>query len=310
MGFFDWLFGDDDPAPVTLQSTTSSSIPSWISDPAQRAIGEAERLTGRPYQPYGAPRLMPFQPDTLDAFQTIRDRYGIGTLMSQGAYEVGLGAAQPVSGADLQRYINPYTTQVSDITARELTRRSEGQRLQDSAAATRASAFGGDRHAILEAERRRNLEQQVGDVYMRGQAGAFDTGLNAALAEKDRQRLGASGLGQLAAGTQSTAMQDILQRMGIGQLYQNQGQQSLDIAHQDFLKQQQYPYEQLNYLAGIIRGSPYPSSTYTTSQQPGTPQPGFFQTAAGLGIGALGAFGQFQQGQAQAKAVGNSPWGW
>ena len=61
-------------------------------------------------------------------------------------------------------------------------------------------------------------------------------------------------------------------------------QQYLDTAYQDFLRQQQYPMDQLSYYSSILHGIPVTPSTTTTTTQPA---PSMFSQLGGLGLGAL-----------------------
>ncbi len=75
-----------------------------------------------------------------------------------------------------------------------------------------------------------------------------------------------AGLGQLG---QQLGLTDINTLLGTGQQQQNIGQQNLDTAYQDFLRQFNYPIENLNLRNATLAGQPYPTSTTTTQTQPG-----------------------------------------
>jgi hypothetical protein len=94
--------------------------------------------------------------------------------------------------------MDPYISNVADVAARELTRRSDIQAQQQRAQAAQAGAFGGSRQAILEAERQRNLQQGIGDIYTQAQSQAYQTALNAAQQQRKQQLASAVGMGQQA----------------------------------------------------------------------------------------------------------------
>ena len=94
--------------------------------------------------------------------------YQAGQL--QGGFEAGSMAAP---GA-LAAYMSPYQQAVTDVQSREAVRASEAQRPQVSAGAARAGALGGTRATLLEAERQRNLGQQLGDIQARGSQAGFE----------------------------------------------------------------------------------------------------------------------------------------
>jgi hypothetical protein len=104
-----------------------------------------------------------------------------------GAYEAakfntGLGALGSV-----QDYMNQYTSGVTDISAREARRQADIGRQSEQARLSQAGAYGGSRQAIMEAERQRNLNQQIEDISTKGLQSAYDNAL--------KQRYQEAGLG-------------------------------------------------------------------------------------------------------------------
>ena len=73
-----------------------------------------------------------------------------------------------------------------------------------------------------------------------------------------------SNLGQTVS---AQKLRDAAALEAIGSQQQKQTQSSLDLAYQDFLRQQQYPRETVDWLSGIVRG--LPASTQTTSSTTG-----------------------------------------
>ena len=99
-------------------------------------------------------------------------------------------------GTDVaQRYMNPFQQMVTDIEKREAARSSDimGKGIGD--AATRQGGLGGYREAIVQAERERNLGQQLGDIQARGQRDAYAQAQDQF--ERDRaSRFGAASFGE------------------------------------------------------------------------------------------------------------------
>lgn len=128
------------------------------------------------------------------------------------------------------------------------------------------------------------------------------------LGEQSRQfgaNLGLQGLqtGLQAAGTlgnlgqqQFTQQQQAIDAQSkLGGQEQALRQQGLDLAYQDFLNQQNYPYKQLGFMADLVRGLPLgQQSTSQIYQAPGS----LTGQLAGLGIGAMGlkSLGLFAEG--------------
>ena len=87
-------------------------------------------------------------------------------------FDTGLGPIKSV-----QDYMSPYTSSVTDIAAREARREADVSRTAEQARLSKAGAFGGSRQAIMEAERQRNVGQQIGDIRTKGLQDAYDRAL-------------------------------------------------------------------------------------------------------------------------------------
>jgi hypothetical protein len=81
-------------------------------------------------------------------------------------------------------YMSPYMQNVVNVQQREARRASEIARQQQQAQAVGAGAFGGSRQAIVEAERQRNLAQQLGDIQAQGLQQAYGAGMGQFNAEQ------------------------------------------------------------------------------------------------------------------------------
>jgi hypothetical protein len=91
-----------------------------------------------------------------------------------GQVQAGFEAGSMAAPGTLTSYMSPYQQAVTDIEKREAVRASETQRPQVGAGAARAGALGGTRATLLEAERQRNLGQQLGDIQARGSQAGFE----------------------------------------------------------------------------------------------------------------------------------------
>ena len=85
--------------------------------------------------------------------------------------------------------MNPYQQNVTDIAKREAIRASEmiGDKTAD--AATRVGGLGGYREGIIQAERERNLAQQLSDIQTKGSLGAFQSAQQQLAAERQAQSI-------------------------------------------------------------------------------------------------------------------------
>jgi hypothetical protein len=118
------------------------------------------------------------------------------------------------------------------------------------------------------------------------------------MGEQSRQYGAGLGMQGLQTGLQAAGQLGQLgqteygQKMGItglqsqfGQQQQQQAQRPMDMAYQDFINQQNYPYKQLGFMSDMIRGLPLgQQSTQSVYQAP----PSTLQTVGALGLGAYG----------------------
>lgn len=248
--------------------------------------------------------------------------------MAQGQALMTQALAGPTQ-AGLQQFMNPYDSMVTDQVLSELTRQSDIAGLGEAAQAAKVGAFGGSRTGVVEAERARNLMRTQADVLSQRNAANFQQatqqfntqqglnmqgaglasqmglntaglGLNAANMQGQLGLQGAGalsginlqnamGLGQLATGMQGANSNAAQQLLSGGTLQQGLGQAALDTAYQDWVGQQQYPYQQLGFVHNILQGVPSQTTQTTSSTQPA---PSTAQQWLGLGIAGAGVAGK------------------
>jgi hypothetical protein len=76
-------------------------------------------------------------------------------------------------------------------------------------------------------------------------------------------------------------------QQNVGAIQQAQAQQGLDTAYQDFLKQKNYPYQQLAFMSDMTRGLPLSQQSQSIYSAP----PNAASQLGGLGMSALGIYG-------------------
>jgi len=207
--------------------------------------------------------------------------------------------------------MNPYIQNVVDIQQREARRAGDIERQRLAAQAVGAGSFGGSRQAILEAEQSRNLQQQLGDIQARGLAAAFEDAQTRLQQQRERERLAGAQFASLGQAAPGQAFRELSALEAIGAQRQQQAQQALDIAQQEYEIARTFPERTLQDYQSIIRGyaAPIPASTVQRSQTT-RPAPSFLQQAAGLGTAALGvgkAFNAFKSGGLVSLSNGGTP---
>ncbi len=283
MGVLDFLFEGRPPASTTTYGQTVESIPAWLSDYTQGMIGRANVIAAEPYQAYEGPRIAGFSPDQLAGFEL-----GRGNI---GAYEPAFGQAYGALGqatrqfpGAVEEYMNPYIENVLN-RQQELSQRNLEEEFIPGlqGAFIGSGTFGGERMEELGVRGTRDIAEALqgqqlgalGQAY--GQAAdIFGQDMTRALAAAPQYR--AMGQAEQAAGLTDAATLE-----AIGQQERGLTQGSLDLAYQDFMRQQQYPREMVDWMSTIIRGMPTSRATQTTEVGPASvyqPSP-LSQLAAG-----------------------------
>lgn len=290
------------PAPATSMSQTT--IPEYAQPYVERMLGKAEALTEAPYQAYGGERIAGFTPLQEQAMQGAANlgparQLGLGTQMAglSGLQSLGAGQNYQNMATDpyaMGAYMSPYMENALQPQLREAARTSAIQGQMDQAKAVQQGAFGGARTGIVEAERQRNLQTQLGDIYGRGMQTAYDQArqaqqFGATLGLQGSQAAGqaAATMGQLGQ-TQFGQQKDILAaQQAAGSQQQALQQQKLQQQYQDFLTQKAYPQQNLAFMSDILRGAPLGQQT---QQQYTAAAPSFASQALGLGAAGVGAY--------------------
>lgn len=332
MGVLDFLFQGSPPPSTTTYGESTTGIPQFMSDYTQGLLSKANAVAAEPYQPYGGPRLAQFSPEQERAFELTGQSVGqfmpsiqAGMdLTRQAAGKSAYGAASPymaAAGMSAPSLVGQYMSPYQDLVAGrigELAGRNLSENLMPAIDRNfiRAGQYGSsammgatgralrDVQESALAEQGRLLNQGYGQAI-----GAAQTDLSRManlgqlagnLTTQDINALLAGGAQMGALGQQGQAMnlKDLAALEAVGQTRQGQGQKSLDIAYQDFLKQRDYPKEQLSMLNALIRGLPYGQSTQTTSTGPANayqPSP-LAQIAGAAALGSQLSKLQFKKG--------------
>lgn len=218
----------------TESTVTQTNLPEYAEPYYRDLLARTGYESAVPYTPYGGSRLQYFMPEEQTAMRKIRELGMSGTppeLEAAGSIAAQVGMGSPYAGTMLettrraqempgyasqflqgnvysgyqpqfmtdqgvmQAYMNPYTKLVTDPMVREARRQSEisGQQLGLQSAGI--GGLGGYREAIMQAERERNLQQQIGDIYGAGLQQAYQQATGAyQFGEQARQQAAGMGL--------------------------------------------------------------------------------------------------------------------
>jgi len=248
-----------------------------------------------------------------------------GTAMTYG--QQGAGYGQQATGAgqayqnmatdpsQIQKYMNPYIEQALNPQLQLLNQQQALAGQGIAAKATGQGAFGGNRAALSQGLNAQNYalaqQQAIGTGYSDAfkaaqqaqQFGAdlglrgLQTGIQGAqtgLQGVSAAQAGYSGANQAANTLGQLGQSQYGQQMGINQAQMQAGamqqalqQQGLDVNYQDFLKERNYPYQQLAFQSDMLRGLPLSQSAQTIYSAP----PSMASQIGGLGTAGLGIYG-------------------
>ena len=269
-------------APTQTSSTVqNTNVPEYARPYVENMLGatqqqlfkmDGNQITGfQPYKAYGGTYDEAGNQTAYDPSKAIA---GFSPMQQQAMAMANgpEGFAQNVGG-----YMSPYMQNVVDVQKREAARQSGIMGTQQQAQATQAGAFGGSRDAIQRAERERNLSQQMGDIQAQGSQAAF----------ANAQQQFNTNLGQMNAA---------------GALQQQNQQQAINQAMQDYANAQQYPLMQLGTMSNMLRGLPMQAQTTQQYQAQANP---ITQGIGAIGtLGSLGSIGKASGGTVKSMASG------
>ena len=276
-----------------METTTAveSSLSPYIGPYVTGMLGTAEAEAKKEFQPYKGEFTAGPSALQSQAFQ------GIGALTVPQALTTAGTQAQQTYGATqqympqigtVQSYMNPYLEAVLEPQRREATRQADIARNEMQSRMAKAGAYGGSRQAIMEAEGQRNLQTLLGDITGKGYAGAYD------VAQKQRQADIDAGLRGIAAQTAATqtlggiggqqaqyGLANLQELARQGQTQREIEQQGLTADYGQYLRELQFPREQLEFQRQMLTGLPIATASYYQ------PAPSAFSSAAGGALTAL-----------------------
>lgn len=287
--------GSPPPPPATQTVRQSSEFPAelkpFVSDIFSKAQAVQEQRQEEGFRPELTQQLASFTPDQQAAFTGIREQVGQTRPLFEEATNLARSATRAATDpAEVADLMNPFLRNVTDIEKREAQRVADVQEQQLAAQAAQAGAFGGSRAAVLEAERQRNLAQQLGDIEARGRAAAFQDAQARLENQFAREGAGAAQLSALGAAIPAQTFKELGALSGVGAAEQQQAQRALDIATQQAREEYGFPMQTLQDFQSILRGFPLPATT-NISRQTFSPAQPLATQLLGLGTGLAGLAG-------------------
>ena len=319
--------GQSAPAPSPQPTTTNvqnTNIPEYARPYVETMLGATQQqlfntaqnpdgttqITGvKPYVPYSQnPQdyIAPFSPMQQAAQQAtanlqVPGEYGaaagaagLGTLQSLGAgQQYNRMATNPYA---VGAFMNPYV-EASLAPQQQLLNQQYGiSGVQQQGAATSSGAFGGTRQALQSGLNQQNRllaqQQLLGQGYNQAYNQAMQNMQYGANLGLQGAQAGIQGANTLAGigGQRLGAQQGIISAQSqAGSQQQQQEQNIINQAIQNYATAQQYPQQQLSFMNAMLRGLPTQQTTTNAYQA----TPSALNQISGLGLAGLGAYKAF-----------------
>lgn len=310
MGSLDFLFQGTPPTQVTNSGQNTSNVPTWLQDYAQGILSEGAAVASQPYPQYGGPMVAGQTGMQTQAANTVSGLQGLyqPTINSavnmatnspnQAAFGTALGY-MPTASGDIQNSIaptaammNPYTKNVIQQAEQQGMNYWNNQLMPSINNQFTAAGQPMSSAAVNQETQQANLlTQQIQQTANSALANAYTNAQQAGLAggsalgslsqtagglgyEQGQLGLGGAGaLGSLATTGQELGLKGASALDAAGQELQQNEQQNLTTGYNQFLQQQQYPYQQVGWLSSLM-GNTIPGTTpggTSTNQQQTVP---------------------------------------
>ena len=267
---------------VVKQETIPAYLAPYMTDIAARAQG----ISREAYPMFPGQRLAGFTPEQEASMQEVAQMGTPGGFGEAATTMRGVGeeATKGFGAEQAARYMNPY---IDLVTQRAI------QRAQEQATTERANAAlgmagrgsaGGSRSAIKDALIQSKLTQTVGDITAQGLAQGFQGAQQQFERDRAARMASARGLSALGTAQQAADLQRAQAQQRSAATQQALQQQIMDQRYADFLRQRDYPKEQLDFYSRMVRGLPGDTKSSLTTYGR---EPSLGREMAGLGLAAL-----------------------
>ena len=243
------------PQKAPSYTSTTSDVPQWLQDYTVDLFSQQRAVSGLPFLQYQLPRIAQQQQPTQQAYDLIQGDVGSFNPALNTAISGTQNLANTGAYSNIENYMNPYMSNVTDriaqLGARNLT---ENLLPGVSDQFIKAGQFGSSGMGEFGARALRDTQEAI--LGQQGQAlqQGYGQALGASAADMARQQ---SALGQsadLAKLQRGLTAADAASLQSIGTEQQMQQQRGLDVAYQDFLEQRNFPQTQINAMSTTLRG--------------------------------------------------------
>ena len=299
------------PAPAATTTVKQvSDLPEYFKPYVEELFATAQNVYDRPYVPYGSEivtdsegnvsvqalpgedagkRLADVSAEQKAAFAGLRDMFttvdeetGVRSFRdptSEGFTEATRLSERGAKGFDelaegefQETYMSPYKQAVTDIQVKAAQEKQEAERKRRQGAARMANALGQGRYGVQEGMAEYYDQRLLDEIQKKGLQESYETGLKVFDADRLAARSGATQRSGLTTDEFTSGLKGLGALQSTGETQRAIAQQPLDMAYEEFARQQQFPKQNLQELSGILRGFQVQPTTYQTSQQYKAPQ--------------------------------------
>jgi hypothetical protein len=277
-------------------STTTQAPSSQAMAAYEQIMQQAQGVAATPYQPYTGQLVAQFTPEQITALNNINQYATSAQPAYAVAGQMAAEAGQPITAADIQQYVNPWTSGVVGATEAEFAN-TLGMNLNATKGnAISSGAFGGNREGVAEGITSGQVATQEAPVLASLESQGYTQGVNTALSQQQAKLAAAYGLSSVAGAGQQSALTGAQAQFGVGSAAQTTEQAQLNAAYQQYLNAMGYPFQTTGWEAGVAGGIGSLMGGTGTTTTPYTAQQLIGQlggaTTSSIGIlGGTGAFG-------------------
>ena len=319
----------------TTQTVKQNVLPEYLAPYVTDVAAQSQAISREPYIPFPGQRIAGFDPSQTAAFGQVeamqkpadfgQARHFYGQTGARGLQAAGYGInragsylagpSEQFGAAQAAQYMSPYQQAVTDVALRKAQEEATRQQSRDYLTSAGRGSAGGSRQAVMQAMRDRALADRSSDIQIKGSERGFlsaqqqferdraaalrQAQLGAQFGMQGLTQAGQAGRGFAALGPaeQRAEFERISALERVGGVRQAQGQRAMDMQYQDFLRQRDYPKEQMGWYSGILRGLPQQMGSSELTYQR---DPSLGQQVVGFGLAGLGAYGKYAAGAAGA----------
>jgi GH24 family phage-related lysozyme (muramidase) len=272
----------------TTTNTSSDTTPDAQLLGAYRGLlPMAQAAANTQYDPRTGQRVAGFSDMQNQYFGGVSGLQGYGSSGMAGAINQMGASSAPLSADQINQYMNPYTQNVINSSLANLDIEQGKAQQGVQAGAIAQNALGGNRAMLQANDLQRQQDLAKGSMISGLQSQAYQQAVNTATQQQGIGMQGAQGLAGLYGAGQGLTLQQLGALGSAGAQQQGLTQAQYDAATKNAQAQFMLPYQNAQYLAGILGSAnmgSHTTGTSTTQENPGV------GAIAGQALGAMAMF--------------------